>query len=458
MKEIFDYVDRNFDRMVEELKTLCSYRSVAGDGDGLEDTRQWILQKFSEIGVSCDCHPVEGGNPVITACIEGKKEGSEAVPTLLFYNHYDVVHEGKNELWTGDPFRPEVRDGILYGRGVSDNKGPLLSRIQAVQAVLAVKGELPVNVKFLLEGDEETSSPSLQSFCGGSPERFKELTKADVCLWENGRRDEQGRPWARFGVRGSISFDLSVKTSAKDVHARMGTIIPSASWRLVWALASLKGEDERIAIEGFYDDVLDVTAADEEILNGFPYEEEAMKEKMGLTSFLRDATGLRLKKQIYMEPSISVCGLEAGEMYNGVRGIVPHKASARVSFYLVADQNPAKVEQQLRDHLKKRGFSDIEVTARGSNVPVRTPVNIPIRETLIKAAAHAYEKPMVIEPTQLGGGPAIYFHRAWPQMPIIGVGPGNTGGNHHAPDENMNLEDYKASMKHMIALFYEMGS
>ena len=184
---------------------------------------------------------------------------------------------------------------------------------------------------------------------------MRELSKADVCLWENGRRDDEGRPWARFGVRGSVSFELAVETAKKDVHARMGTFVPSASWRLIWALASLKNADERITIEGFYEDVLPITENDEKILNAFPYDEKAQLKKLGLNSFLRESTGLELKKQIYMEPSMSVCGLEAGELYKGPRGIVPHKASARLGFYLVANQTPDKVEQQLREHLKYKG-------------------------------------------------------------------------------------------------------
>lgn len=456
MNDIFQYVDDHFDRMVEELKELCSCRSVAGDEKGLEDTRRWIGDKLAFAGISGKLHPVAGGNALISAEVPAGRSPEKA-PALLLYNHYDVVEEGKHERWTGAPFRPEVRDGVLYGRGVSDNKGPLLSRIQAVEAILAVRGSLPVNVKFLFEGDEETSSPSMARFAAAQPEEFRALTKADACLWENGRRDESGRPWARFGVRGSISFDLSVKTAAKDVHARMGTIVPSASWRLIWALSTLKGVDERIAIEGFYDDVRPVTAAEEAILNAFPYEEDRTREKLGLPAFLRNATGLELKKQIYMEPSLSVCGLEAGEMYNGPRGIVPHKASAKIAFYLVANQDPKKVEEQLRAHLIRHGFSDIEVTAGGGNTPVRTPVDIPLKDILIRSAAKVYAEPMVIEPTALGGGPAIYFHRAWPDMPIVGVGPGNTNGNHHAPDENLKLDDYKASIKHMIALIYEMA-
>ena len=158
MKKIFDYVDQNFDRMMEEMKEFCSYRSVAGDKTGLEETRNWIDKKLSAVGIPHEFQKVENGNALISASVSGKD--GDKHPSLLFYNHYDVVEEGKHELWSNEPFGPVTRDGVLYGRGVSDNKGPLLSRIQAVEAILAVEGKLPINVKFLFEGDEETSSPS----------------------------------------------------------------------------------------------------------------------------------------------------------------------------------------------------------------------------------------------------------------------------------------------------------
>lgn len=459
LRDIFAYVDQNFDKMTEEVKEFCSFRSTAGDKEGLLKTSQFLEEKLRQAEIPYG-KITEGGAPLFFAEKKGKREEEKRtdspLPCLLFYNHYDVVEAGDRTLWTGEPFKPEIRNNILYGRGVSDNKGPLLSRIQAMKAILDVRGALPIDVKFVFDGEEETSSPSLNAFSSREPETFQELTRADLCLWENGRRDQEGRPWARLGVRGSISFDLSVKISKKDIHARMGTIIPSASWRLIWALASLKGEDERIAIEGFYDDVRSVTKEDEAILEAFPYNEEALKQEMGLSEFLRRARGLELKKQLYMEPSVSVCGLEAGQMYRGVRGIVPCEASARVSFYLVADQSPERVEKLLRSHLKKHGFDDIQVRSRGRNAPVRTAADPDLIELFKKSAAQAYKEPLVIEPTQLGGGPAIYFHRAWPQLPIVGAGPGNTTGNHHSPDENLKLEDYRASVKHMIALMYAM--
>ena len=180
-----------------------------------------------------------------------------------------------------------------------------------------------------------------------------------------------------------------------------------------------------------------------------------MKEALQLRSFVRGATGEQLKEQMYMEPSFSVCALDAGEPHNGVRGIVPHTAYARISFYLVADQNPDDVEKKLRAHLQKRGFGDVEVTrCGGESYPVRTRPDHPFRYRACAAAERVYAKPMVIELTQMGAGPASVFRDAWPELPIFGMGPANTTANHHAPEENMSVEHYKNAVKCLIELCY----
>ena len=449
LNAIFGYIDAHSDEMMNELKKVCGFRSVAGDIEGLEGTRRFIENKMAKIGLRCLRQEVKGGNALLTSEQRGTTNN-----TILFYNHYDVVEEGRHDLWTtANPFQAEIIDGKIYARGVSDNKGGLFSRLHAVQAVLAVCGQLPATVKFLIEGDEETSSPSMFSFAKENPEKFRLLTKADACVWESGPKDEDGHLWARFGVRGSCAFDLRATTAKCDTHSRMGATIPSASWRLVWALASLKDVDEKINIEGFYDQVIPPTESDVETLRQFPYEERTQREKLGIKAYLLDATGEELKKRVYLEPSISICGLEAGEVHNGVRGIVPCKAYARINFYLVADQDPAELGSLLRKHLDRHGFEDIEVVqVGGSDRAVRTPVDIPFRTRISEAAAKVYKEPMVIELTQLGAGPAIAIRDAWPEIPVVGFGPGNTGANHHAPDENLKLQDYFEAVKHVVAL------
>ena len=450
LQEIFDYVDRHQQEFLEDLEDLCACRSASGDIEGLEAARKTAVRQMEQAGLNVVRVPVENGNAMIYGELDGKKDY-----TVLFYNHYDVVEEGKKEKWiTSDPFRLEQIGDKLYARGVSDDKGPLLSRIHAVQSILNTRGSLPVHVKFLVEGDEESASPSMVRYQKEREGEFKELTRADICFWENGRRDKEGRPWARFGVRGACGFNLKVTTASLDVHGRMGATVPSASWRLVWALSTLKDRNERVAIEGFYDDVIRPSEADFEAIRNFPYEEEKVKKELGLKEFLCGATGEKLKERIYLEPSLSICGIEAGELFNGPRGIVPHTAWARISFYLVADQDPDKIHDQLRKHLDKNGFQDVEIEYMGGSRAVKTSVDIPERKVLEETAELVYGKSMVLEPSQLGAGPAIVIRNAWSEIPIIGIGPGNNSGNHHAPNENLILDDYIKSVKQIIAFLY----
>ena len=453
LQDIFDYVDRHQEEFLKDLADLCACRSVAGDESGLSAARETAIRQMERAGLEVRRVDVEGGNAMLYGQCAGKADY-----TTLFYNHYDVVEEGKKDRWISeDPFQLARADDKLYARGISDDKGPLLSRIHAVQAILKTRGALPVNVKFLVEGDEETTSPSMFRYQREHGEEFRNLVKANVCFWENGRRDEEGRPWARFGVRGACGFNLKVTTSAVDVHGRMGATIPSASWRLAWALATLKDKHERVSIEGFYDDIVEPTAADFEAIQRFPYEEEKIKQNLGIKEFLCGATGEELKKRIYLEPSLSICGIEAGELYNGPRGIVPHTAWARISFYLVANQDPDKIYRQLREHLDRNGFEDVEIEYVGGSRAVKTPLDIPERKILEESAGLVYEKPLVLEPSQLGAGPAIVFRNAWKDIPIIGIGPGNNGGNHHAPNENLRIDDYLKAIKHVIAFLYGAG-
>ena len=452
MQRAFQYVDEHFDSSIEDLKAVCSYRSVASDSEGIQKTSEYIIQKLESLGLNPEKYPVAGGNPVLYGHKSGKSNH-----TIMFYNHYDVMPEGALERWVSPPFAPEVRDGRLWARGVSDNKGGLFCRLHAIEAILAANGELPMNVKIFNEGDEECHSPSLKKFIAADVERFRKMIDADAIIWENSRNDECNRPWASFGVGGSFGIELSVKSIREDAHSRMGVMLPNAAWRLVWALASLKNEQEEILVDGFYDTVAPVTESERKVLEEFPYEEEKIKERYGIDHFLLNKTGYDLKERIYTQPSLTICGIDAGEAAKGLRGVVPCQAKAKLSCRLMMNQNAEEIAQLIRDHFHKHGFDDINVKIDGCISPVRTSVDIPLRTCLEHAASEVYEKPLVIELAQLGGGPAELFRNVNPDIPIVGIGPANTGSAHHAPNENIYLEHYKNAIKMTIALLYEYG-
>lgn len=449
LQAAFAYVDEHWDELLEELKTICSYRSVNTDKGGIQGTVDFITKKMEQLDIEVHRYDVQNGNPFLM----GYKKG-ESDKTLLFYNHYDVVTEGALERWISPPYEPQIRDGRIWARGISDNKGPLLARIHAYQALRAVTKTLPISVKFFSEGDEEALSTSLKKYIQENTAEFSDIVRADAIIWENSRNDEMNRPWASFGVGGEVGIELSVKSISEDAHARMGVILPNSAWRLVWALAALKDENEKILVEHFYDQVAPTTESDREVLEAFPYEEELIKNRYGIDHFVLNKTGYDLKERMYTQPSLTICGIDAGEVANGMRGVVPCFSKAKLSCRLMMNQKAEEIAELIKAHLHNKGFDDIEVKITDCVSPVRTPSDISLRKSLEEAAAIVYDKPLVIELAQQGAGPAMLFREACPGVPIVGIGPGSTASAHHAPNENLYLEHYKKAVKMTIALMF----
>ena len=453
LQQMFSYVDEHFDAMVQELKEVCRFPGTADHPEGLRQTREYILKKWKALGIEGHTLPPDGDPPILWGQTKG-----DSGRTLVFYNHYDVVPEGDPSGWTnGKPYEAEIRDSRIYARGVADNKGGHFCRLHAIEALRAVRGSLPVNVKFLVEGQEETTSAYMLKMSREQPEWFRELISGDAAIWEGGLVDDEGRPYIRFGVRGDCVLRFSVQTAQVDCHGRYGATIPGAAWRLIWALASLKGPDERVLVPGFYDRVLPTTAEDRKALHDFPFDEEGLKRSIGFSSYLTGAKGDALKERLYMEPTMSVCGLDAGNLHFKPRSIVPHEASALVTCYLVADQDPDEIYHSIRRYLDDQGFSDVKVEYTSGTRAIRTDVSTPFRKVMEKAAAFVYDKPVVTEITQMGAGPAFIWRSVCPDLPILGMGPSNPSSNTHGQDENLKLEDYKNAVKYIIALLCLYG-
>ncbi|TLN16515.1 M20/M25/M40 family metallo-hydrolase, partial [bacterium] len=240
------YLQKHLDESIAELSHLVSQPSVSAQNWGLKECASLVAGMLQKRGFQTEIVPT-GGAPVVIAERKGRSD-----KTLLFYNHYDVQPAEPLELWDNPPFVPTLRNGKLYGRGVSDDKGHITGRLHAIDALLAADGELPCNIKFVVEGEEETSSVHLKDFLAQNVDKLA----ADACVWEFGGVDHRDVPMQYLGLRGICYVELSVETANQDVHSGTGgSIFPNAAWRLVWALNSLKGPDERIRIPGFYDAV-----------------------------------------------------------------------------------------------------------------------------------------------------------------------------------------------------------
>lgn len=416
---------------VDELKALIRQPSVSAQKTGIEETAQLVLARAKRAGVAARIDRVPGGPPTVIG------EIGSGPRTLLVYDHFDVQPPEPFEEWETPPFEPVERDGMLYGRGVSDNKGNLLARLQAIESYRATIGELPLRVRVLFEGEEEIGSEHLARFVAAHADELR----ADGCIWEAGYKDAAGRPTISLGLKGICYLDLRVRGAAKDAHSSIGTIVPNAAWRLVWALASLKDADDRITVDGLMDHVRAPDEADLRVLEAVPYDEEEMRRIHGIRSFVRGLSGLELKRKHFFEPTCTICGLTSGYQGEGSKTVLPAVASAKVDFRLVPDLTPELVRRLVREHLDRRGFTDIELTPHHGERPSRWPADSLVARAAVAACADAYGTEPVVYPLMAGSGPMAQVCDAL-GIPVVGFGSGNARSANHAPNENIAIADY----------------
>lgn len=444
MKELFKKVDQNLDRMIRDVMEICRQPSIAAQGIGMTETADMIVKKMKALGIKTQKMPVKNGNAVIYGEIQGTSD-----KTVLFYDHYDVQPPEPLEQWISPPFEPEVRDGKLFARGVSDNKGPLYTRLHALETIMNTNGKLPVNVKFLIEGEEEIGSPNLESFVAA----HKELLAADVCVWENAHKAEGDHPVVRLGNKGMLYVELRAKGAATDYHSRFAPILPNAAWRLVWALSTLKDRNEKILIKGFYDSIRPIPQEEYGVLAAMAGQEEKICERAKVKELLNGVEGIEFANQFLNGPTCTICGISSGYTGQGSKTVLPCYAMAKLDFRLVVDQNPETILKLLRTHLDEHGFEDIEIVAHSTTKPSKTPITDPVVKIAVAAGKFVYDKSFIIEPSAAGTGPRCVFSD-WSDMPIIGIGPGYPGALNHAPNENLVIRDYCQAVKHIIAFLY----
>jgi acetylornithine deacetylase/succinyl-diaminopimelate desuccinylase-like protein len=319
--DTFDaYVRAREREYIEELKSLVRLPTVSAQKSAIDETALAVLERTRRAGVVAESLRVAGGPPTIVG------ETGRGKKTLLVYDHYDVQPPDPLDEWNTPPFEPTERDGHLFARGVSDNKGNLMARLQAIEAYRATMGELPLRVRVLYEGEEEIGSEHLAEFI----DRHADRLRADGCIWEAGYKDAAGRPTVSLGLKGIAYFELRVRGAKQDAHSSVATIIPNAAWRLVWALATLKNERDEIVIDGFMEAVRKPTPDEIRVLEALPYDEEATKRIHDVPRFIRGLTGTPLKLKHFFEPTCTICGLTSGYSGPGSKTVLP-RSRARSS-------------------------------------------------------------------------------------------------------------------------------
>jgi len=444
-REAFDrYVAANRERFLKEFAEFIAVPSVAAQKREIEPMAELLAARLRKLGANVTVFPIENGSPIVYAELRGESDD-----TLMIYNHYDVQPEVPLELWNSAPFELTSKDGILYGRGTSDDKGELLARIQAVETWIATHGKLPVTLKWVVEGEEEISSVHLPEWV----DQHRDILKADGLLWEGGGYDAKGRYSMGMGCKGIAYFELHAHGATMDLHSSIAPIVPNPAWRLVHALATLKDANDKILIDDY--DKHFVQPSDELLarLDAVPIDD--MPDDMarfGLKGWLNGLDDKAAYRRLMTEPTVTICGIESGYTLGGSKTVLPAHAFAKVDCRLVPNLTPPLVKDLLRKHLDKRGFTDIEIVLLGGEDPADSPANSRVERAAVRAGEIAWNATPIPVPRMAGSGPmhALSTHLGIPT--ICGGATWHPNALAHSPNENILEKDYFDTMRFMGAL------
>jgi acetylornithine deacetylase/succinyl-diaminopimelate desuccinylase-like protein len=433
------------------LERLCRQPSVVAQGQGMAEMADLTEGLLRDAGFTTRRLLAEGAPPAIYGELKGKSDY-----TLLLYDHYDVQPAEPLDLWDSPPFEPTVRDGKLYARGSSDDKGEIAARLAAIRALRAVYGELPITIRWIIEGEEEIGSPHFAAIA----EPYADLLKADGCLWEGSGFAPDGRPELVLGTKGLLYVQLDVRGTGVDAHSGNAPILPSAAWRLVQALATLRAPGGRVTIPGFYDAVRSPSDTELAALADQADMDEKLRAVYGIDRFVDGLAGAALRERLSFSPTCNLAGLGSGYTGEGSKTVLPAKAMAKIDFRLVPDQEPADILAKLRAHLDAHDYTDIAITTFGDSEPVVTPIDDPFVRR-VAAIAEAYSgKPPSVTPIIGGTLPLLGALRRFVGVPGLCT-PGNPvywANGAHAPNEHIRLSDLDEAVKFNCHLFLALGA
>lgn len=444
MELVYRYIEEHQDLYVSWLQDLCKIPSVSTQNRGIEEASRMVAAHLQQLGGSTEIIETKGHPVVYGQLFSGDKK------TISFYNHYDVQPEDPIELWRCDPFAADIQGDVLTARGSADNKGALMARICAIHAYQQVYGELPINIKFIVEGEEEKGSLNLPDFIEKHPNKVQ----ADLCIWENGIIYSDKSIELKLGTKGILYIELVVKGANSDMHSLNAAVVVNPAWRLVWALGTLKNQEEQILIDKFYDRVLPMSDAERTILATMDYPEEETLQRYGIDHFLLNLTGMQLKEKLIFQPTCNICGIYSGYSGEGSKTVLPSEARAKLDFRLVPDQDPEEIVRLLRAHLDRHGFEDIEIVARKGTRAAKTDPTHPLVQKVMQAAEKVSGKAPQKVLMNPGSGPMYQLCQQF-GIPTIGFGVGNGDSRKHAPNENILVSDYIYGIKMVAAVIHE---
>ena len=452
MNKIREYIEGHADQFEAELCEFLRIPSVSADPNHQADIARaadWVADQLRSLKLATEVIQTSG-NPLVYA----ESPHVDDAPTVLVYGHYDVQPADPLEQWESPPFEPTRRGGNLYARGATDDKGQLLTHVKGVQAWIETEGRLPINLKFLIEGEEEVGSGALEPFIREQADRLA----CDCVVISDGSQFAPGMPAITYGLRGIAYYELRVQGPARDLHSgSFGGSVTNPANALAKILAGLIDERGKVLIPGFYDDVVPLSDRERNEFAALPFDEAEFRAQVGVDGVTGEEGYTTLERR-WARPTYDVCGLWSGYQGEGAKTVLPATAGAKISFRLVPSQEPEKITTALKTKLA-------ELTPPGIKLEVidfhnGPGVLIPLQSPYIQAAAVAIERAFGRQPvfTREGGSIPIVstFHDAL-GADILLIGWGQDDDNTHSPNEKFCLADFHRGIQASAALWHELS-
>lgn len=426
--------------LISDLQALIRQPSVSAKNEGIEQCARLVAKMLKKSGIKSEILRLKGVAPLVYGEIKSKKNPNK---TILFYNHYDVQPAEPFDLWDDPPFSGVVRGNKIFGRGSADDKGELITRIKAVEAFLQQTDDVPCNVKFVIEGEEEIGSAHVEQYL----RKYQKKFACDGVIWEFGYVDAKSRPIIGLGMKGLLYVELTAKESVRDAHSSLAVIIKNPAWRLVDALKTLRDPSGKILIKDWYLEVTPFSKSDLELLSKEPFDESGFKSEYGISEFVNNKKGIAVKKALAGDPTCNIAGMISGYTLQGAKTVLPSSATVKIDFRLVPKMDPKKQMMRLRSHLKEHGFSDIQIKMYHGEAASRTDPTSPFVEN-VKAAAKSSFGSYVVNVSNAGTGPMHSFASVL-KAPCISIGSTYMFARIHSPNEFARIDLLKKTTKCM---------
>src|SRR6186997_894872 len=453
MDKVVDFINVNRDRYIDEMKRYLAIPSISALPEHNGDVRkcaEWTRDEMSRIGLQ-KCRLEETpGHPIVY----GEWLGAPGQPTILFYGHYDVQPVDPLHLWTSPPFEATIRDGEIYARGSADDKGQVFMHFKAVEAHLKQNGNLPVNMKFLIEGEEEVGSANLDNFI----KSHKDLLKADVVVISDSPMFDRGIPSICYGLRGLTYFQIDLRGSKSDLHSgSFGGAVANPAMVLAQVLTQMKDKSGRIKIDGFYDDVVELRPEERAEWEKLPFNEKKYKAELGAPRLFGES-GYTTLERAWARPTFEVNGLLSGFTGEGAKTVIPAVAMAKVSMRLVPNQHPDKIATHVENSVRKSTPKTVVVTL--TRMQGCKPWMTAFDNPYVQAAGRAIEQGFGQRPVfnrEGGSIPVVSTFQEELGVPCVLFGVGLPDENAHAPDETLELGNFHNGVIASAYLYKEIG-